>query len=76
MKESCIVYLTGYPGSGKLTIAKQIKSMHPSFFEIIDSHTISNIVFDRSNRKIAPEENNFFDCEQLLHALGGGGGQY
>ncbi len=41
--ENCIIHLIGFPGVGKLTIAREIAAQ--SNFRLIDNHTINNPVF-------------------------------
>ncbi len=43
MITNTIVYLIGFPGVGKLTIAKQLQSMLPSI--LVDNHYINNVIF-------------------------------
>jgi hypothetical protein len=39
-----IIYLIGYPGTGKYSIAKEIARLHPEF-RLVDSHLINNPIF-------------------------------
>jgi hypothetical protein len=58
MSESIIIYLIGWPGVGKLTIAKEILKNDKSFI-LCDNHLINNVIFSllRLNEKyIVPEE--------------------
>jgi shikimate kinase len=41
--ENCIVHLIGFPGVGKLTVAREICAQ--SDFRLIDNHAINNLVF-------------------------------
>lgn len=42
--KNCILHFNGFPGTGKLTIAKEIASQDASF-RLIDNHAINNLVF-------------------------------
>lgn len=42
--QNCIIYLIGYPGTGKYTIAKKIVSFAPEF-RLVDNHLINNPLF-------------------------------
>jgi hypothetical protein len=58
MSKSIIIYLIGWPGVGKLTIAKEILKDDKSFI-LCDNHLINNVIFSllRLNEKyIIPEE--------------------
>lgn len=39
-----IVYLLGYPGSGKFTLAKEFHAQMPHF-KLVDNHLINNVLF-------------------------------
>jgi len=43
-----VVYLIGYPGAGKLTVAKALAGLgdQPRRWKIIDSHYINNVIFE------------------------------
>ena len=42
--ENCIIHLNGYPGTGKLTVAKEI--CRQAGFRLIDNHATANLVFN------------------------------
>lgn len=42
--ESTIIYLLGYPGTGKYTIGKEICRLNPRF-KLVDNHLVNNPVF-------------------------------
>lgn len=42
--KSCILYLIGFPGVGKLTIAREIIKLIP--FRLVDNHAINNPIFN------------------------------
>lgn len=44
MTKNCVLHFNGFPGSGKLTIAKELASQDPSF-RLIDNHAINNLIF-------------------------------
>lgn len=44
MTKSCILHFNGFPGTGKLTIARELVSQDSSF-RLIDNHAINNLVF-------------------------------
>lgn len=41
--KNTFIYLIGFPGSGKLTIAKELQKIIPSI--LVDNHLINNVVF-------------------------------
>ncbi len=42
--KNTIIYLLAFPGTGKLTIAKELAKI--SEFKIVDSHRVNNVLFD------------------------------
>lgn len=55
--KNCILYLIGFPGTGKYTIGKQISEQHSSF-RLVDNHLINNPIFSLLERgtKTIPEQ--------------------
>ncbi len=44
MTKNCVLHFNGFPGTGKLTIARELVSQDSSF-RLIDNHAINNLVF-------------------------------
>lgn len=44
MTPNCILHFNGFPGTGKLTIAKELAAQEPAF-RLIDNHAINNLIF-------------------------------
>lgn len=42
--KTCVLHFNGYPGTGKLTIAKELVAQE-STFRLIDNHAINNLIF-------------------------------
>ena len=56
--ENTIIYLIGFPGTGKYTIAKELAEKLPNA-RLVDNHLINNVVFgliDKGRFKKIPEE--------------------
>jgi len=43
MTKNMIVYLIGFPGSGKLTVARELARLLPSI--VVDNHFVNNVIF-------------------------------
>lgn len=55
--ENCILYLIGFPGSGKYTIGKHIASCE-DHFKLVDNHLMNNPVFsliERGTKFVPPQ---------------------
>lgn len=44
MTPNCLLHFNGFPGTGKLTIAKELAALVPSF-RLMDNHAINNLIF-------------------------------
>lgn len=66
-----IAYLTGFPGSGKLTVANQIANKMTTDVVVVDSHSLSNIVYHRCSDRISVQHDDYNDCKELTERLVG-----
>lgn len=43
--ENCAIYLIGFPGTGKFTVAQEMMARADHTFKLVDNHFINNVIF-------------------------------
>lgn len=68
MFENTFIYLIGYPGAGKLTIARELQKLFPSI--LVDNHYVNNVVFNLIDTDgITPLPNRVWDYTKEIRRL-------